>query len=295
MKDGETMEEFDERFSAALEALTRSARTNTPRKTRPERFPAGGARRRLALPKILFSCSTYLAEYPCGNLESSTCVTLNGSGIQLAVGPQPLWLRNHNSGPAQRIMVKRLATSPHDPLGITDSACKNQSVVVSVQYGPFNPYIPIRSTTIGKSRVARDPTTMHTSWRSNSDIQLTSSFDILRKLSTASLLFHHYDWCASCFFDSLRLGTKSTEYAKLATGYIATAATNKLSTGCCCCLRLVAQNTASGNLCVATESTVASTAEISMQSLPAESLAQEQNAVVSTYVNDIVLLSLIFK
>ncbi|KZV21473.1 ETHYLENE INSENSITIVE 3-like 4 protein [Dorcoceras hygrometricum] len=54
--------------------------------------------------------------------------------------------------------------------GITDSACKNQSVMVSVQYGPFNTNIPIRSTTIGKSRVARDPTTMHTSWRSNSDI-----------------------------------------------------------------------------------------------------------------------------
>ncbi|KZV56903.1 hypothetical protein F511_18914 [Dorcoceras hygrometricum] len=27
-------------------------------------------------------------------------------GIQLAVGPQPLWLRNHNSGPAHRIMVR---------------------------------------------------------------------------------------------------------------------------------------------------------------------------------------------
>ncbi|KZV30782.1 hypothetical protein F511_37879 [Dorcoceras hygrometricum] len=78
-------------------------------------------------------------------------------GIRLAVGPQPLWLRNRNFGLAQRIMVKRLATSPHDPLGITDSACKNQLVVVSVQYGPFNTYIPIRSTTIGKSRVARDP------------------------------------------------------------------------------------------------------------------------------------------
>ncbi|KZV58498.1 hypothetical protein F511_11958 [Dorcoceras hygrometricum] len=91
--------------------------------------------------------------------------------IQLAVGPQPLWLRNHNSGHAQRIMVKRLATSPHDPLGITDSACKNHLVVVSVQYGPFNTYIPIRSTTIGKSRVARDPIAMHTSWRSNSDIR----------------------------------------------------------------------------------------------------------------------------
>ncbi|KZV48087.1 beta-galactosidase 6-like [Dorcoceras hygrometricum] len=78
--------------------------------------------------------------------------------------------RNHNLGLAQRIMVKRLATSRHDPLGINDSACKNQLVVVSVQYGPFNTYIPIRSTTIGKSRVARDPITMNTSWRSNSDI-----------------------------------------------------------------------------------------------------------------------------
>ncbi|KZV53971.1 hypothetical protein F511_41200 [Dorcoceras hygrometricum] len=67
-------------------------------------------------------------------------------------------------------MVKRLATSPHDPLGITDSACKNQLVVVSVQYGPFNTYIPIRSTTIGKSRVAIDPIAMHTSWRSNNNI-----------------------------------------------------------------------------------------------------------------------------
>ncbi|KZV55369.1 ent-copalyl diphosphate synthase 1, chloroplastic [Dorcoceras hygrometricum] len=54
---------------------------------------------------------------------------------------------------------------------ITDSAYKNQLVVVSVQYGPFNTYIPIRSTTIGKSRVARDLTAMHTSWRSNSDIK----------------------------------------------------------------------------------------------------------------------------
>ncbi|KZV41690.1 dentin sialophosphoprotein-like [Dorcoceras hygrometricum] len=114
-------------------------------------------------------------KFPCGNHESSTCVTLSGSGIQLAVGPQPLRLRNHNFGLAHRIMVKRLATSPHDPLGITDSACKNQLVVVSVQYGPFNTYIPIRSTTIGKSRVARDPIVMHTSCRSNSDIASVTS------------------------------------------------------------------------------------------------------------------------
>ncbi|KZV40348.1 RING finger and CHY zinc finger domain-containing protein 1-like [Dorcoceras hygrometricum] len=112
---------------------------------------------------------------PLNSGKPRTCVTLNGSGILLAVGPQPLWLRDHNSGPAQRIMVKRLATSPHDPLGITDSSCKNQSVVVSVQYGRINPYIPIRSTTIGKSRVAIDPIAMHTSWRSNSDIASVTS------------------------------------------------------------------------------------------------------------------------
>ncbi|KZV57803.1 apoptosis-inducing factorB-like [Dorcoceras hygrometricum] len=102
-------------------------------------------------------------------------MTLNGSGIQLAVGPQPLWLRNHNSGLAHRIMVRASSTSPHEPLGITDSACKNQLVVVSVQYGPFNPYIAIRSTTIVKSRVAKNPIAMHTSWRSNSDIASVTS------------------------------------------------------------------------------------------------------------------------
>ncbi|KZV27972.1 hypothetical protein F511_06447 [Dorcoceras hygrometricum] len=89
--------------------------------------------------------------------------------------PQSLRFRNHNSGLAHRTMVKRLATSPHDPLGITDSACKNQLVMVNVQYGPFNPYIPIRSTTIGKSRVAIDPIAMHTFWRSNSDIASATS------------------------------------------------------------------------------------------------------------------------
>ncbi|KZV53518.1 hypothetical protein F511_38986 [Dorcoceras hygrometricum] len=76
---------------------------------------------------------------------------------------------------ARRCPRPRLATSRHDPLGITDSACKNQVVVVSVQYGPFNTYIPIRSTIIGKSRVARDPIAMHTSWRSNSDIASVTS------------------------------------------------------------------------------------------------------------------------
>ncbi|KZV31920.1 hypothetical protein F511_04234 [Dorcoceras hygrometricum] len=160
----------------ALEGLTRSAWTDSPRQDWPEQIPAKRRRRRwrrmaaAAYREERGAAAKELAEYPCGNLESSTWVTLNGSGIQLAVGPQPLWLRNQNSGLAQRIMVRASSNIAHDPLGITDSACKNQLVVVSVQYGPFNPYIPIRSTTIGKSRVAIDPIAMHTSWRSNSDI-----------------------------------------------------------------------------------------------------------------------------
>ncbi|KZV45558.1 hypothetical protein F511_36875 [Dorcoceras hygrometricum] len=70
---------------------------------------------------------------------------------------------------------KSSSHAQHIELSITDSACKNQLVVVSVQYGPFNPYIPIRSTTIGKSRVAIDPIAMRTSWRSNSDITSATS------------------------------------------------------------------------------------------------------------------------
>ncbi|KZV29311.1 hypothetical protein F511_08318 [Dorcoceras hygrometricum] len=61
-------------------------------------------------------------------------------------GPTTIVAPESQSGPAQRIM-----------------------------YGPFNPYIPIRSTTIGKSRVAIDPIAMHTSWRSNSDIKSVTS------------------------------------------------------------------------------------------------------------------------
>ncbi|KZV33426.1 hypothetical protein F511_38577 [Dorcoceras hygrometricum] len=128
-----------------------------------------------------------LSSVPCGNRETSTCVTLNGSGIQLAVGPQQLRLRDHNFRLTHRIMVKRLATSPHDPLGITDSAFKNQPVMVSVQYGPFNTYILIRSTTIGKSRVARDPITMHTSRRSNSDIACVTRVSMKFRVVRANL------------------------------------------------------------------------------------------------------------
>ncbi|KZV35779.1 hypothetical protein F511_38125 [Dorcoceras hygrometricum] len=157
---------------SALEELTNFARTESPRQgDRNKSDHDGGgtaaARRRHG---GTWRLAAERWRRRGGAALASTCVTLNGSGIQLAVGPQPLRLRNHNFGLAHRIMVKHIATSPHDPLGIIDSACKNQLVVVSVQYGPFNTYIPIRSTTIGKSRVAIDLITMHTSWRSNSDI-----------------------------------------------------------------------------------------------------------------------------
>ncbi|KZV49912.1 hypothetical protein F511_40071 [Dorcoceras hygrometricum] len=149
----------------ALEGLTNSARTETPQRGGRNKSGEGAAA-------------------AGGGVRLGEEGAAEHLGIQLAVGPQPLRLRNHNFGLGQRIMVKRLATSPHDPLGITDSACNNQLVVVSVQYGPFIRYIPIRSTTIGKSRVARDPIAMHTSWRSNSDIasvtRVSMTFRVVR-------------------------------------------------------------------------------------------------------------------
>ncbi|KZV20672.1 hypothetical protein F511_30573 [Dorcoceras hygrometricum] len=53
--------------------------------------------------------------------------------------------------------------------------CIETGDALRLYYGPFNPYIPIRSTTIGKSRVAIDPIAMLTSWRSNSDIASVTS------------------------------------------------------------------------------------------------------------------------
>ncbi|KZV39032.1 hypothetical protein F511_07979 [Dorcoceras hygrometricum] len=58
----------------------------------------------------------------------------------------------------------------HDLLGITDCACKNHLVMVSVQYSPFSSNILIETMTIGKSRVSRDSIDKHKSCRSNSDI-----------------------------------------------------------------------------------------------------------------------------
>ncbi|KZV27803.1 Tau class glutathione S-transferase [Dorcoceras hygrometricum] len=121
------------------------------------RWWRGGGRDLVALLKSSSYAQHIELKFPCGNHESSTCVTLNGSGIQLAVAPN------------------------HCGSEITISDLPNGSCV---QYGPFNTYIPIRSTTIGKSRVARDPISMRTSWRSNSDItsvtRVSMTFRVVR-------------------------------------------------------------------------------------------------------------------
>ncbi|KZV48342.1 hypothetical protein F511_24448 [Dorcoceras hygrometricum] len=87
----------------------------------------------------------------------------------------PDWRKLLQSTEKSRIIVITVGARHKCQQGITDSAYKNQLVVVSIQYGPFNPYIPIRSTTIGKSRVAKDSIAMHTSWRSNRDIASVTS------------------------------------------------------------------------------------------------------------------------
>ncbi|KZV30261.1 hypothetical protein F511_38844 [Dorcoceras hygrometricum] len=98
--------------------------------------------------------------------------TAAAAGGARAVGDGEVWRRGWDGyledrdtasrGPTTIVTPKsQFRTCPSDhgkapsniapgSLGITDSACKNQLVVVSVQYGPFNTYIPIRSTTIGK-------------------------------------------------------------------------------------------------------------------------------------------------
>ncbi|KZV46232.1 hypothetical protein F511_19535 [Dorcoceras hygrometricum] len=104
---------------------------------------------------------------------------------------KPSWLKNRLEAPGSDQFHKETGTSK----GITDSACKNPLVVVSVQYGPYNTYIPIRSTTIGKSRVAKDPITMHTSWRSNSDIaSVTRSTTIGKSRVAKDPITMHTSW-----------------------------------------------------------------------------------------------------
>ncbi|KZV28490.1 hypothetical protein F511_14112 [Dorcoceras hygrometricum] len=103
-----------------------------------------------------------------------------GQGAQSSQASQSAHQPQQQQQKPQQQVAQQSGRQRFRPRGITDSACKNQLVVVSVQYGPFNPYIPIRSTTIGKSRVAKDPIAMHTIWRSNSDI--TSVTRVFRQL-----------------------------------------------------------------------------------------------------------------
>ncbi|KZV36790.1 hypothetical protein F511_12286 [Dorcoceras hygrometricum] len=170
---------------AAVRAIARSDRNKSDHaKNRATAAAAGGRRRREAC--VGEEAAIRTSQNPLPMLNTLSSVSMRESRIQYLCDPQ--WFRDTASrGPTTIAAPKsQFRTCPtdhgkapsnirHDPLGITDTACKNQLVVVSVQYGPFNPYIPIRSTTIGKSRVARDPIAMHTSWRSNSDIASVTS------------------------------------------------------------------------------------------------------------------------
>ncbi|KZV49971.1 hypothetical protein F511_26544 [Dorcoceras hygrometricum] len=131
-------------------------------------------------------------------LNTLSSVSVRESRIQYLCDPQ--WFRDTASrGPTTIAAPEsqfRTCPSDHvsvresriqylcDPQWFRDTASRGPTTIaapesqfrtcpsdhVSVQYGPFSPYILIRSTTIGKSRVAIDPIAMHTSWRSNSDI-----------------------------------------------------------------------------------------------------------------------------
>ncbi|KZV41659.1 hypothetical protein F511_21520 [Dorcoceras hygrometricum] len=108
------------------------------------------------------------------NRRNNCAISSSGVEQQQLAGPScTQWLAHDSAHRPCNMRGQRAIARAH--ARINDSACKNQLVVVSVQYGPFNPYIPIRSTTIGRSRFAKDPIAMHTSWRSNHDIASVTS------------------------------------------------------------------------------------------------------------------------
>ncbi|KZV41677.1 hypothetical protein F511_25500 [Dorcoceras hygrometricum] len=155
----------------ALEGLTRSARTDSPRKVGRNKFRRGAAARRCKAAAGGGDIRERRGRRALG--LGCNHQTLNGKMTVL-----PLNSANHDLTPvdfSEVALPEFSSYAQHIELSITDSACKNQLVVVSVQYGPFNPYIPIRSTTIGKLRVVIDPIATHTSWRSNSDIASVTS------------------------------------------------------------------------------------------------------------------------
>ncbi|KZV52755.1 triacylglycerol lipase [Dorcoceras hygrometricum] len=165
--------------------MTRSARTDSPRQVWPERISGeeGGGGGGAHCGGGGLSIHRVFKTLPCWHLcLAPTVVTITSALLGMTRSartdsPRQVWPERisgeeggggggaHCGGGG----LREERGGGHN-LVITDSACKNQLVVFSVQYGPFNPYIPIRSTTIGKSRVAKDPIAMHTSWRSNSDI-----------------------------------------------------------------------------------------------------------------------------
>ncbi|KZV58313.1 hypothetical protein F511_19928 [Dorcoceras hygrometricum] len=100
----------------ALEGLTRSARTDSPPQVGRNKF-----RRHVA----------------------ATAAAHKGGdgGFWKGEGRRLLLRDTASHGPTTIVVPEsQFRTCPSDH-GITDSTCKNHLVVVSVQYGPFNPYI----------------------------------------------------------------------------------------------------------------------------------------------------------
>ncbi|KZV52503.1 hypothetical protein F511_13775 [Dorcoceras hygrometricum] len=158
----------------ALEGLTRSARMDSPRRIGRNEFRrsgGGGGVHRAAAASLMR-----------GGEAAARSLETRESRIQYLCDPQ--WFRD---------------TASRGPTTIVAPGSQFRTLPIGsiVQYGPFNPYIPIRSTTIGKSRVAIDPIAMHTSWRSNSDIASVTSYLELLDMYQVNFCF------AFCCYDEL--------------------------------------------------------------------------------------------
>ncbi|KZV16883.1 hypothetical protein F511_21092 [Dorcoceras hygrometricum] len=106
-------------------------------------------------------------------LNTLSSVSVRESRIQYLCDPQ--WFRDTaSSGPTTIAAPEsqfRTCPTDHDSIGYPRMSASGESSTTMHRLL----HASIRSTTIGKSRVARDPIAMHTSWRSNSDIAIVTS------------------------------------------------------------------------------------------------------------------------
>ncbi|KZV32016.1 hypothetical protein F511_30615 [Dorcoceras hygrometricum] len=193
----------------ALQGLTNLARTESPQhddrnksdhdgggtaarrwRRRPRGFWGGGAAANLLGGKPALEGLTNLARTESPQHDDRNKSDHDGGGTaarRWRRRPRGFW----GGGAAANLLGGKYLC---DPQWFRDTAsrgphnhCDSEITISDLPIGSctlLSTHIPIRSTTIGKSRVARDPIAIHTSWRSNSDIasvtRVSMTFRVVR-------------------------------------------------------------------------------------------------------------------